>query len=524
MARTASGIGAGSAALSPGAAFLLALIDGRRTLSAVRALSRSIPTSEFDAAIAALLDAGHIQLLGQTSLQPPDQPADDARLLLSLDFTRAGAGERLRQAIARAGRAAAAQAAATRTGSDAAADTSSPGGPARPSGGQGLRLSAKPDHSMEPQPVPHDTDDRSRKPARDERAQVEADLRAQLVRALRPRVEEALRMKLTTALRPIVERDIRARMATVLRPVIEAELRAKLEKELRPRIELELRTRYVQKLAESTAAASATGRAPTPVATATPMPFALSDVSSRAFNALPEPLFCTDRHGEIVKVNAAWAGFTGYGDTDSVGRRIAGFFDRDDTRGIEDFILRIGSGRALHHEYAAILVRVDGARIPVELRASPLLFPDGTPDGICGTVWDASRMRATAEQAEAAELRLLLLLDQSREAVVVEDAVGTLVQVNEAFCRMFGVGSAPFSFEGAAIGELISETENIVADVSDLLARMARIRSAARDLDREEISLQDGATAFISYRAVTSDSGEVRGHIWVFRAGNDETD
>jgi hypothetical protein len=88
--------------------------------------------------------------------------------------------------------------------------------------------------------------------------------------------------------------------------------------------------------------------------------------------------------------------------------------------------------------------------------------------------------------------------------------------VNPAFCALFGVQAAPFSFEGSAAAELIQEIGSAFADVDELLTHMARIRAAAADVDGRGIALTRGSLARLSYRAVAED-GAPRGHLWIFR-------
>jgi PAS domain S-box-containing protein len=484
LAKTAKGLAAapGAASISARAAALLSAIDGRRDIKTLRRKSSSLSARDLDDAVEELLRSGYVQVLGAPSTMP-EQAArqENPALLLSLDFTalRTQALKKAAEIKASEGRPAEEERRATGT-------AVSPG-----AGDQ----------------------------VREAQARLEAEIRDMLVKALRPRVEEALRVKLAAALRPKIEDELRRTLAAALRPRIEAAVRAQLEVALKPMIELELRGHVAPQTVHLEAQPK--GRAPE-TATASGLaskPSAQNGAdAARLFECLSEPVFATDALGVLTRVNAAWSQVLGHAEGESTGKALADFFAEGDRHGVEVFLSRVVQGTAIRLVHEGQLERGDGEKMWVELRAAPLALGSGETAGVCGVLRETAETRRAAAELEDASLQLLLLVDESAAGVLIEDAEGTIRQVNPAFCSLFGVQAAPFSLEGGAAAELIQEIGPAFADVDELLTLMARIRAAAEDVDGCDIVLSRGDLARLSYRAVAED-GPPRGHLWIFRLG-----
>ena len=183
---------------------------------------------------------------------------------------------------------------------------------------------------------------------------------------------------------------------------------------------------------------------------------------------------------------------------------------------MEAFLGRVVQGTAIRLIHEGQLQSGDGETISVELRAAPVASPSGEAMGVCGVLRDTGDAKRAAAELEDASLQLLLIVDESDAGVLIEDADGTITQVNPAFCALFGIQAAPFSLEGSATAELMQGLGLAFADVDELLTRMARIRAAAEDVDNCDVALSRHGVARLSYRAVAED-GPPRGHLWIFR-------
>jgi PAS domain S-box-containing protein len=231
---------------------------------------------------------------------------------------------------------------------------------------------------------------------------------------------------------------------------------------------------------------------------------------------LSEAVFATDAHGMLTHVNSAWARLSGHGEQDSIGKALADFFIESDRRGVAAFLGRLAQGTAIRFDYEGELERAEGGTVWVELRAAPFVVGAQDAAGVCGVLRDAAERKRAATELEDVSLQLLLLVDESDVGILIEDVDGMIRQVNPAFCALFGIQAAPFSFEGSATAEMIQGIEHAFADVDDLLTHMARIRAAAEDVDNCEVALSNRGIARLAYRAV-AENGPARGHVWIFR-------
>jgi PAS domain S-box-containing protein len=477
LAKTAKGLAAaqGADGLSERAAVILSAIDGRRNVKTLRRKSGRLTTQDVDDAVDELLRDGYVQVLGAPAPLPEEAPAEeDPRLLLSLDFS--------------------------------ALQTQRLSAPEIASVNEVLNA------EEERRAIEVESNGAATDPAREAHARVEAELRETLVKELRPRVEEALRVKL----RPKIADELRRAFAAALRPRIEAAVRAQLEVELKPRIELELRARFARQIADMRAQLRSREDTAAVQVVSSELPAPNDDGAARLFACLSEAVFATDAPGVLTKVNAAWAQLSRHREGDSAGKPLADFFAESDRRGVQAFLRRVAQGTAISFVHEGQLERSDGGTVWVELRAAPLALASGEPAGVCGVLREATEARRTAAELQDVGLELLLLVDESDVGLLIEDAEGTIRQVNPAFCALFGVQAAPFSLEGSATAELIQQIGPTFADVDELLTCMARIRAAAEVVDGCDVALSRGGLARLSYRAVAED-GPPRGHLWIFR-------
>jgi PAS domain S-box-containing protein len=485
LAKTAKGLAAapGAAGISVRATALLSAIDGRRDIKTLQRKSSGLTGRDVDNAVEELLRAGYVQVLGAPAPMPehtraPDNPA----LLLSLDFTALRT-----QALKRA-----AEIAKTTEGRNSEDER-------RTTGTEVSRAAID--------------------KAREAQAKLEGEIRDMLVTALRPRVEEALRVKLAAALRPKIEDELRRTLAAALRPKIEAAMRAQLEGALRPTIELELRGQFAPRIADTEGQAKGRAQDTASAPAVISEPCAPNDAdAARLFACLNEAVFATDSAGVLTRVNPAWAQLSGRTEGESTGKALADFFADADRAGVEAFLGRVVQGTALRFVHEGQLQRGEGEKVCVELHVAPLARASGETTGVCGVLRETAEARRAAAELQDVSLQLLLLVDESAAGVLIEDAEGTIRQVNPAFCSLFSVQAAPFSLEGGAAAELIQEIGPAFADVDELLTHMARIRATAEDVDGCDIALSHGGRVRVSYRAVAED-GPPRGHVWIFRLG-----
>ncbi|MBI5331695.1 MAG: EAL domain-containing protein [Betaproteobacteria bacterium] len=160
--------------------------------------------------------------------------------------------------------------------------------------------------------------------------------------------------------------------------------------------------------------------------------------AQRILQAAPAALLVVDRQGRILQANASAERLFGY-ETGALSGR-----------GVEDLIpVRFRTGHAASLErYAAQGsrhramgdgayqgLRRDGSEFPVEVGLGPLRMGDA--DLVVVNVGDLSAHRRVEE-----ELRIAAISFESHAGMVVTDANGVIVRVNQAFTRLTGYSEA----------------------------------------------------------------------------------
>ena len=410
LTKTPQGINAtrSGTGLSPKSHAVLKSFDGARSVAELKTacVGAALSAAEFDVALKDLQKFEYLRVLDAAAKAKADAAAE-AKLLMTLDFTAEPAAPAAKPPIA--------VAPAVRK------PVANVGVPAKPA--------AAPPAAPEPSRPSADDQAREEKAARLKR---DAEAHQKLVVALQPKVEEELR----TRLRPKLEEELRPKLIAALRPGIEAEVRTRLINELTPRIEVELKARFAkslaaQKAADQQAAKEEAASAPE-VSAAAPAaaPAAVDGAFERVLASLNMPVFSVDLNGVCTYMSPAWAQFSGFTAAEIVGKPLADFFADGDRRAVSAFLDGIAGGTALRFEQQGALMRQGGEPLWVELSAAPLYSASGSPMGVCGALRDAVETRRLAGQAEADGVRLLLLVDQIDNGVILEDGEGNIQQAN----------------------------------------------------------------------------------------------
>ena len=82
-------------------------------------------------------------------------------------------------------------------------------------------------------------------------------------------------------------------------------------------------------------------------------------------------------------------------------------------------------------------------------RADPWFTADGQLDKIVVTFVDITMRRKLTSQLQDRELKFQALFDNSMEAVLLTSPDGSVLAVNQAACRLFGLSEAQIIARGA---------------------------------------------------------------------------
>ena len=309
-------------------------------------------------------------------------------------------------------------------------------------------------------------------------------------------------------------------MIAALRPGVEAQLRSsltlELTQELTPRIEGELKARFAKTLAAQKAAEQADKPETSETAPA-PAALPVNSAFERVLASMNMPVFSADANGVCTYWSPAWAQFSGYTASESVGKPLSDAFVESNRRGVAAFLSGIETGSALRFEYQGALSRKSGEPLWVEISAAPLYSASGEPIGVCGSLRDAVESRRVSEQAEADGVRLLLLVDQIDTGVVLEDRDGNIQQTNSALCALLSLEAAPYSLEGMPVTDLLALVSKGFIGPEGFLRRMGEIRAAGEDAKGETFVMADGRVIQHDYLMVTTGE-QTAGHVWLFRS------
>ena len=176
------------------------------------------------------------------------------------------------------------------------------------------------------------------------------------------------------------------------------------------------------------------------------------------FQVATDAVLTVDAHSlRVVEANHAAAGLLGAG-TALSGRIALELFDRSSRAALQDLLLNTSA----HGKPAEIHARLPGSRALTAVSATP--FRAG------GGLRLLLRVRAAAAapdtQGEELNKTLALLVDGTRDGIVVTDSSGRVLVANPAFLALVHIGSEE-ELRGRPIGDWLGRVET---DVSALLA------------------------------------------------------
>jgi PAS domain S-box-containing protein len=152
------------------------------------------------------------------------------------------------------------------------------------------------------------------------------------------------------------------------------------------------------------------------------------------FEATSDGLIIRNMHGAVVQVNPAACKMHGYSYEEYLALSRDTLIHPDHLPQLREIIQTVKAGRTFQGQ--AVDLRKDGSTFPVESRIDPFTFL-GQPHML--TVLHDITERVEAErQLREREEQYRSVFEATYDALVVMDLDGYFVEVNPAFCRMFG--------------------------------------------------------------------------------------
>ena len=153
--------------------------------------------------------------------------------------------------------------------------------------------------------------------------------------------------------------------------------------------------------------------------------------------SLPDIVFLKDETGRYMGCNAALERYLGRPEAEILGHTDHDFFDRTtaDSFRAGDCAAIASAEPVVTHEWIGL---ADGSRMYAEIHKQTIHAPDGSLVGVLGIARDQTAVHRAAEILAEQEEMFEAIVAQSAEAIVLADADGRFVQVNDAACQMLG--------------------------------------------------------------------------------------
>ncbi|MGE5616037.1 MAG: PAS domain-containing protein [Bacillota bacterium] len=226
----------------------------------------------------------------------------------------------------------------------------------------------------------------------------------------------------------------------------------------------------------------------------------------RIIESLKVPLASADAKGRIAFANMALAELAERDDRSLAGAPLAELFDPADRKRLEQGVTRVADGKAASATVDARLANGTWVEVVVQ----PALDARDQPEGVVAIVRDATTERETDEALQVLTARLLALAEAAPVPALIESRDGDIEMVNEAFCRLLGLESAPQSLMGLNTDEVLGRSRAVDAKA------LERARARKKGTATLVVKLDDGNSVTLERHPIVVE-GEASGSIWAPR-------
>jgi PAS domain S-box-containing protein len=181
--------------------------------------------------------------------------------------------------------------------------------------------------------------------------------------------------------------------------------------------------------------------------------------SERRFRQLftdsPDAIFVEDEFGTVLDANLAAGRLHGLPHTSLIGKNMSDLVPPESRKEAEEDFKRLTTGQLRQVE--ALSWTSDGRTVPVEVRSSRIEYA-GKP-ALLLHVRDVSERKQAEEALKGSEILFHSVWENSVDGMRLTDENGTIVAVNEAFCKLVGMKRA--GLEGKPFTVTYAEGENL---------------------------------------------------------------
>lgn len=211
----------------------------------------------------------------------------------------------------------------------------------------------------------------------------------------------------------------------------------------------------------------------------------------RIVESLKLALAVADAKGRITFANAALAKLCGRDAEALAGLPLAELFAAGERKRVQQNIERVAQAKAGAAFVDAQLASASAGMAWVQVALQPALDARGKTAGVIAVLQDVGAQRETEEALNLVTARLLAMTEGLPVAVLVETAPGDVELVNEAFCQLLALGSAPQSLSGLSLADALGRSSRIDAALLErILARPEERASLPLSIDGRELTLE----------------------------------
>ncbi|MDQ7782479.1 MAG: PAS domain S-box protein [Desulfomonilaceae bacterium] len=177
------------------------------------------------------------------------------------------------------------------------------------------------------------------------------------------------------------------------------------------------------------------------------------------FNNAAVGIDLVDDTGRIMEVNSTFASMLGYQPEELHHRRVEEITFQDDVPPTRENIQALVEGRVSSYRMEKRYRKKDGSICRVDLSVASIANDEGIRQGIIGVIVDITDRKRAEEQLSESERRYRTLFEQSKDAIVITDAKGVILDFNRAFIDLLGYSDAA-DLSGRRITDLFAVSED----------------------------------------------------------------
>lgn len=232
-------------------------------------------------------------------------------------------------------------------------------------------------------------------------------------------------------------------------------------------------------------------------------------------DTIPDLIFYKDLQGRYILWNQAFEKLAGLPTQAIFKRTDADLFSPKAAQWIHNQDQQVlQTGQSLRYEEWATFP--DQARRLLDTYKVPIHGATGDRLGLIGICRDLTTRKAAEDHLNRTTSRLSTLIQNLQAGILVENEHREIVLVNQAFCEIFGIPTAPQDLLGADCSQLVNQSAAIFTQPQTALQRINDILRQQQPAIAEECVLVDGQILERDYVPIRS-SDRFQGHLWQYR-------